>query len=405
MDKKKVGKQKKAVPAEKESKNITRREFLKKIALAGLGLGLGGFLLNKLLSKEDEIPSSVFNNSAPSELWTWSKEGYHYLKLGENVKCQVCPHQCLLKEGDRSVCRNKINKGGVLYTLAYGNPCAVHVDPIEKKPLYHFLPTSLAFSIATAGCNFRCLNCQNWEISQSRPEETQNMDLMPDKVVEGALQSSSKSIAYTYSEPTAFYEYMYDTSKLGREKGLRNVWVTNGYMNKKPLQDLSKYLDGAQVDLKGFREDIYNKLNAGTLEPPLETLKTLKEEGVWFEVSNLVVPTWSDDLDMIKEMCQWLVDNIGVDHPLHFLRFQPQYKLTQLPPTPVDTLENARKIALDSGLKYVYIGNIPNHEAENTYCPTDGRLLIERKGFSVTQNNIQDGACKYCGEKIPGVWA
>ncbi|MDD5111018.1 MAG: AmmeMemoRadiSam system radical SAM enzyme [Candidatus Altiarchaeota archaeon] len=386
-----------------DKKKVSRREFLGKLALAGAGVAAGGYLASRILSGYD-IASSTFNNSAPKELWKWSKEAYHYLKLGENVKCQVCPHQCLLKEGDRSICRNKVNLGGVLYTLAYGNPCSMHLDPIEKKPLYHFLPKSQAYSIATTGCNFRCLNCQNYQISQAQPEDTTNADLMPDKVVDAALSSGSSSIAYTYSEPVAFYEYMYDTAQEARRRGVRNVMVTNGYINTVPLRELAKYLDGVQLDLKGFREESYNKLNGGTLQPPLDSLKTLKEEGVWFEASNLVVPTWSDDLDAIREMSQWLVKNIGTDHPLHFLRFQPQYKLAHLPPTPAETLEKARKIAMDAGLKYVYIGNIPNHEAENTICPKCGKLLIERKGFTVVQSNVSEGACKYCGETIAGVW-
>jgi pyruvate formate lyase activating enzyme len=270
--------------------------------------------------------------------------------------------------------------------------------------LYHFLPTSLAFSIATAGCNFRCLNCQNWEISQSSPEETENLDLMPEKVVDNAISNHCKSIAYTYSEPTAFYEYMYDTSRIARNRGIKNVVVTNGYMNTAPLEDLSACIDAVQLDLKGFSEDSYNRLNAGTLQPPLNYLKTLKEKNVWFEISNLVVPTWSDDLDLIKKMCSWIVENVGVDNPLHFLRFHPQYKLTNLPPTPVEILDKARKIAMDAGLKYVYIGNVPGHEAENTHCPKCGKLLIERTGFSVKQNNISNGSCRYCGESIAGVW-
>lgn len=377
------------------SEKINRREFIKKLTLGAIGLGVSLSILSRLLQEKENDTTG---------LWRWSKEAYHYINLGDKVKCLVCPHQCILGEGDRSFCRNKTNVGGKLYTLAYGNPCAAHVDPIEKKPLYHFLPTSRIYSIATAGCNFRCLNCQNWEISQSSPEETQNMDMMPEDVVNNAITKECVSIAYTYSEPTAFYEYMRDTTEKAKEKNIRNVVVSNGYINKKPMQELARFLDAAQIDLKGFRDETYNKLNSGTLEPVLETLKTIKEADVWLEVSNLIVPTWSDDLNAIEEMSSWLYKNIGADQPLHFLRFSPQYKLTNLPPTPVDTLTKARKIALDSGLKYVYIGNVPGHEAENTYCPRDGRLLIERRGFSVLQNNIVDGACRFCGEEIAGVW-
>ncbi|MEM2955040.1 MAG: AmmeMemoRadiSam system radical SAM enzyme [Candidatus Nanoarchaeia archaeon] len=337
-------------------------------------------------------------------MWKWSKEAYHYTKLGENVQCNVCPNQCILEENERSVCRNKVNKGGKLYTLTYGNPCAVHVDPIEKKPLFHYLPGTLSFSIATAGCPFRCLNCQNWEISQSKPEDTQNIEMFPEDVVRNALNYSCASIAYTYSEPVAFYEYMYDTSKIAKAYGIKNLWITNGSINEESLRDLCKYIDAANVDLKSFKEEIYNKLNGGRLQPILNTLKILKEEKKWFEITNLVIPTYTDDMEMIREMCEWIVRNIGRDYPLHFSRFHPHYKLSHLSPTPVKTLENARKIAKEVGLKFVYIGNVPGHEGANTYCPRCEKILIERKGYSILQNNIENDGCKFCGEKISGVW-
>ncbi|KYK26550.1 radical SAM protein [Euryarchaeota archaeon SM23-78] len=383
-------------------KKISRREFIKKAAIGVGAVCVGAYAISQLL--KSPVESRTFSNDAPAELWKWSKEAYHYTSLGANVQCNVCPNQCFLEYNARSVCRVKVNKQGKLYTLAYGNPCAVHIDPIEKKPLYHFLPSTTAFSIATAGCTFRCLNCQNWQISQAKPEETKNYDLMPEQVVERAASSGCKSIAYTYSEPTAFYEYMYDSSKLARAQGIKNVWITNGSMNKDALLDFCQYLDGANVDLKSFDEDIYNKLNAGRLKPILETLKTLKEQGVWFEITNLIVPTWTDDYDMIKEMSEWIYKNIGPDYPVHFSRFNPMYKLTHLPPTPTTTLEKARQIALDAGIKHVYIGNVPMHSANNTYCSKCGKILIERKGYQVKQNNIESGACKFCGEEVKGVW-
>jgi pyruvate formate lyase activating enzyme len=383
-----------------EKEPLSRRDFLKKVVLAGAGIAVGVYGISYLLKSRSETPIE----GEGSGLWKWSREAYHYLQLGENVKCQVCPNGCILREGGRSVCRNKINYKGVLYTVAYGNPCAVHIDPIEKKPLFHFLPSTTAFSIATAGCNFRCLNCQNWEISQKSPEETYNGELFPEQVVERAEQSGCQSIAYTYSEPTAWYEYMYDTAHVAASRGIRNVWITNGYMNEPPLRDLCQYLDAANVDLKSFREEIYNKLNAGTLEPVLNTLKVLKDEGVWFEVTNLVVPTWTDDMQMVSEMCEWLHQNVGPDYPLHFSRFHPDYKLLNLPPTPHETLKEAREIALDSGLHYVYIGNVPGAEEQNTYCPACEKLIIERKGFVVSEMHVNEGACEFCGQKIEGVW-
>lgn len=381
-------------------KRITRREFIKKGILGLAGLGLGLYTVNKFFRE----PSKVFEGAAPDNLWKWSKETYNYKNLGNNVQCLNCPHQCILKPGDRSFCRNKVNLNGKLYTLAYGNPCAVHVDPIEKKPLYHFLPTTLAFSIAVAGCTFHCLGCQNWAISQVKPEDTQNYDLMPEKVIEAAIHNNCSSIAYTYSEPSAFYEYMLDISRIAKESNIKNLWITNGYLNEKPLKDLCRVLDAANVDLKSFKEEIYNDYCSGNLQPVLNTLKILKEENVWFEVTNLVVPSWTDDLTMIRDMCKWLVKNIGRDYPLHFSRFHPMYKLTHLPSTPVKFLEQARKIALDEGLHYVYIGNVADHEASNTYCPGCEKLIIKRVGYSTDISNLQDSSCKFCGKKIAGVW-
>ena len=230
------------------------------------------------------------------------------------------------------------------------------------------------------------------------------MDLMPIKVIEECLKNNCQSIAYTYSEPIAFYEYVYDTAKLAREKKIKNVLVSNGYINEKPLRDLCKYLDAANINLKSFSDDIYLRLNAGKLQPVLNTLKIMKEENVWLEITNLVVPTWTDDFDMIKRMCDWIVANGLNDYPLHFLRFHPMYKLTQLPSTPVNSLQKAKDIAVKAGCKYVYIGNITDPKALNTYCPKCKSLLIERMGYQIVKNNLQNGKCKSCGEKIAGVW-
>jgi len=389
----------------KKTDGMTRREFLGKAALGAACVGAGGYLVNELLLKKQPAkPASDVIQAAPEELWKWSREAYNYVKLGEEVRCGLCPNACLLQDGQRGTCRVRVNKNGRLYSLVYGNPCSVHVDPIEKKPLFHFLPGTTAFSIATAGCNFRCLNCQNWEISQKAPEETTNVELMPEDVVATALKSGANSIAYTYNEPTVFYEYMLDTSKAARQRGVRNVWVTNGYMNPEPLEELCKVLDAAHVDLKSFRDETYMKLNAGRLQPVLDTLKTLHKNNVWFEVINLVVPTWTDDLDMIGEMSRWLVKNIGPDYPLHISRFFPLYKLTKLPPTPTDFLVKARETAMGEGIHYVYVGNVPELNLEDTICPKCGKTVIGRRGYTVTANNLQDGTCKNCGEKIAGVW-
>lgn len=414
------------VDSVKESENflnrkISRREFIKKGLIGLSGLSLGAYAVSEVFFKgrksvlsigEDKWSNSAnpelahtFKGDAPAELWKWSKETPFQVKLADkNVQCKLCPNECLLEPDDRSICRTRVNKDGTLYSLSYGNPCSVHIDPIEKKPLFHFLPETGVLSIAAAGCNFRCLQCQNWTISQQRPEDVTNFDLMPELVVEAALREKTPSIAYTYSGPIAFYEYMLDTAKLARQQGIKNVWVTQAYMNEKPLRELCKYLDAANVDLKYFNEETYKRISAGRMQTVLDCLKILKEEKVWFEITNLVIPSINDNMDEIREMSRWIVDELGPDYPLHFSRFNPQYKLTHLPATPVETLEEARKIAIEEGVKFVYIGNVPGNEGQNTYCPSDGKICIERKGYTITQNNVENGVCKECGEKIAGVW-
>jgi pyruvate formate lyase activating enzyme len=266
------------------------------------------------------------------------------------------------------------------------------------------MPGTLAYSIATAGCNLACLNCQNWEISQVSPEETRNYELFPDAVVKEAIKAGCPSIAYTYTDPVAYYEYTLDTATIARQQGIKNLLVSAGYINPDPLRRLSKYLDAARIDLKSYSDEIYEMLNAGTLQPVLDAIKILRDEGVWVEIINLVIPTWTDDFDMIKEMCEWIVENDLDMFPLHFSRFQPLHKLTTLPSTPVTTLEKARQIALDAGIKYAYIGNVPGNPAENTYCPGCKKMIVERKGFTILQNNIVNSKCKFCQEKIDGVW-
>lgn len=389
------------------TRSMTRKEFLKT-----LGIGLPAFLcVNPAFgSARDQwngcksVKGRIFSGDAPSRPWKWSREAYHYSSEGNRVQCEVCPNRCILMPGDRSICRSRVNIEGKLYSLAYGNPCAIHMDPIEKKPLNHFYPGTSVFSIATTGCNLRCLNCQNWEISQMRPEEVDFMELFPEDVIKEAQKRSAPSIAYTYSEAVTYYEYVYDTSKRASEAGIKNVLVSNGYINEGPLVELSKYLDSANIDLKSFDDRIYRCLNGGTLQPVLDTLKTLHEEHVWFEITTLVVPTYVDDEDMIRRMCGWILKEIGPDYPLHFSRFAPLYKLTRLHPTPVKTLERLRRIAIEEGLHYVYIGNVPGHEGCHTYCHQCGKLLIERMGYFLRKFNIQNGKCRFCQTAIPGRW-
>ncbi len=389
---------------------FNRRRFLycSSVALCGSAcLGLPVSLAGRVSGGggPDDIRGKVLRGEGPAKLWKWSREGYRYGRLeGGLVQCLICPNRCTLSPGDRSVCRSKVNVDGTLYTLAYGNPCAVHNDPVEKKPLYHFRPQSKVFSLAAAGCNFRCLNCQNWEISQARPEALRFYDLFPAAAVDKAAEIGSVAIAYTYSEAITYYEYMLDTARLARKRGIDNLLISNGYINPEPLETLCEVLDGANINLKAFANNTYRRLNGGTLQPVLETLKTLHRRGIHFEITTLVVPGYVDDDAMIRQMCAWLHDHIGPDHPLHFTRFVPRYKLNRLPPTPVSTLERCRAIAQETGLRYVYVGNVPLHAASHTYCHQCGKKVVERLGYHIGAWHIREGRCEFCQAQIPGRW-
>lgn len=320
------------------------------------------------------------------------------------VQCTLCPFYCFLPEGMRGICRVRMNMGGQLVTLVYGQPVSVHVDPIEKKPVYHMLPGSEIFSISTVGCNLRCHFCQNWEISQAYPEQAKGTLLGPQEVVAEAIRSGCKSIAYTYGEPVVFYEYVLDTAKLAKKKGLRNVLVSGGYITPEPLRELARFFDVIKIDLKGFNEKFYRQVVGGELRFVLNTLLELKKTGVLTEVVNLVVPALNDNMNEIKRMCEWIYTNLGPDTPLFFSRFMPQYKLTNLPPTPIETLEEARETALKTGLHYVYLGNMPGHPGENTYCPQCKRIIIQRRGYAVLDYHLRGTQCAFCGKHIPGIW-
>jgi pyruvate formate lyase activating enzyme len=377
-------------------------------------------------------PTEFPGDAPKGELWErwqergWAREARYVEPAGSNVLCQLCPHECLLEPESRGRCRTRVNKGGKVYTLAYGNPCSLNVDPIEKKPLYHYLPDVKAFSLATAGCQFRCLNCQNWEISQRRPEETKNprgeairmtagrrysraeferLSAFPDDVVALAEATGCRTVAYTYSEPNAYYDYMLDTAKRARAKGLKNLSITCGYIRETPLVELCRYLDAANVNLKSFSEKTYRALNAGSLQPILNTLQTMKKNDVWIEVTNLIVPTYTDKLEEIERMCGWIVEKLGPDQVLHFLRFRPLHKLAQLPATPTQTLVNAREVARRAGLRYVYIGGAPEiKDACTTFCPKCDKPVIERRYMTVTARHMKGECCAGCKTKIAGVF-
>jgi len=346
------------------------------------------------------------------------KEALFYRKLaGKRVRCLLCPFSCLLKPGERGQCRVRVNLGGTLYTLVYGRVLAYHVDPIEKKPLYHFLPASRAYSVATAGCNLRCIFCQNYLLSQAYPEgytyarpsaEVLAMEspvvLSPEDTVREAMRKGCRSIAFTYSEPSVFYEYMLDTARLARKNGIRTVWVTAGYLNKEPLERLCRWLDAANVDLKGFTEEYYRKYCNARLDVVLDTLRLLRRKGVWVEITNLIVPGGNDDPAQIRRMCKWIGKNLGTEVPLHFSRFFPRYKMADSSPTPLRTLETAARIAREEGLKYVYLGNVRSTAGEDTFCPRCGKKIIDRWGYYIKEVRIENGRCAYCGYPIQGVW-
>lgn len=329
----------------------------------------------------------------------------HFTPLeGGEIQCELCPHRCRVSKGRRGLCRVRENRDGKYYSLVYGNPCAVHLDPIEKKPFFHVLPATTSFSLATAGCNFHCKFCQNWEISQAFPEDVYSYDITPEMMVKKAKEMGAHSIAYTYVEPTVFYEYMFDIGLLTKKAGLLNVTHSNGFINPVPLRNWCKVLDAANIDLKGFTEPFYQELCSGQLSPVLQTLQILKQEKVHLEITNLLIPTKNDELSAIKEMCLWIRKELGAETPIHFSRFYPLYKLKNLPPTPISTLERARAVALSAGLEYVYIGNVPGHEAENTFCHKCKKMIIQRTGFMIGKVHLKSGKCEYCGSPIPGIW-
>jgi pyruvate formate lyase activating enzyme len=383
------------------TRRLSRREFL---ATCGKGLFCLALTSAPLFVNREAYPSAKTRVESAWGLIETKLSPYFRPLSGNEVQCQLCPRTCVISSGERGWCEVRENKEGKLYSLVYGNPCALHIDPIEKKPLFHVLPGTPSFSIATAGCNFDCKFCQNWEISQEVPEKTLNFRLPPALVVEIAKENGCPTIASTYVEPTIFFEYMYDISVLAKEKGVLSVCHSNGYINPQPLRDLCQYLAAACIDLKGFTEAFYREMTEGGLQPVLSTIKTLRQHGVHVELVNLIIPTKNDDMEMVRQMCRWIKEEVGPDVPLHFTRFYPLYKLRNLPPTPVETLERARAVALGVGLEYVYIGNVPGHEGENTYCPHCKKQLITRLGYSVLANHVIKGRCQYCGKGIPGIW-
>lgn len=377
---------------------MRRRDFLK-----GTAAGSGWLLTSNSLRTGQ---TGLLATRARAAAGLSRVEARYYDRLPDReIKCRLCPRFCQLGDKERGFCGVRENQNGKYYTMVYGQIASYNLDPIEKKPLFHFLPGAMAFSLATAGCNVACKFCQNWEISQMRPEQVQSRYLPPEAVVETAVHYNCPIVAYTYSEPVIFYEFMYDTSLEARKKGLHNAVITNGFINPEPLAELIKVVEAIKIDLKAFNQDFYTNYVRGQLQPVLDSIKQIASSKVWLEIVYLVIPTLNDKPEEIRQMARWLKTEIGPDYPLHFSRFQPMYLIKNLPPTPISTLERLRDIALEEGLHYVYLGNVPGHPGENTYCPNCGQVVIERYGYTIKKNSLSGNKCRHCHQTIPGVWS
>ena len=320
------------------------------------------------------------------------------------MHCYLCPTNCVIKPENFGDCGARKNIDGKLYSLVYAKPVSIAIDPVEKKPLYHFLPGSYSLSIGTLGCNLHCLHCQNYEISQEKADKLIRKEISPKEIIQAAIKNNCKSISYTYNEPTIFYEYVLETAALARKKGIKNIMVTNGYINKEPLQELYPLIDATNIDLKALDENFYKKVCSVRLKPILESIKEIKRIGTWIELTNLIIPGYNDTNKQIEELVKWIKDNLGTRTPLHFSAFYPTYKLLDAPRTPSETLLKAKNIALKYDLKYIYLGNTSLPDSGNTLCPKCKKLLIARSNFDVYSNNIKNNSCPFCNEKIDGVF-
>lgn len=376
---------------------LNRRSFMACAASAGIAAKLPG------IARAASI--APISDTGSRDEARFTVEARFYEKLpNKKIKCKLCPRECTVGDHERGYCGVRENRGGTYYSLVHSRVCATHVDPVEKKPLFHYLPGSLAFSLATAGCNVNCKFCQNWDISQSRPEQIPADYLPPKRIAELASQWNCPTIAYTYSEPVVFSEYLIDAADAGHQAGIRSIVVSNGYIQREALRDTYGRMDAVKIDLKAFSDSYYQKVVAGQLRPVLDTLVTLRNMGKWTEIVYLVVPTLNDSDDEFSGLARWVKANLGLDVPLHFTQFHPDYLMKNLPITPVRTLERAREIAIAEGLHFVYIGNVPGHPAENTYCPRCRAVLVERVGFEIRKMLVSKGACPHCKQTIAGMW-
>jgi len=362
-------------------------------ALGGCALAAGAV---RLARAQDAEPATA----APEP-----HEAQHWEKLGDNkVRCLLCPRHCEVADRERGTCGVRENRGGEYKTLVWGRCCSEHVDPIEKKPLFHYKPGTSAYSLAAPGCNIECSFCQNWEISQVRPEQIETWERSPAEIAALCAERSIPSVALTYSEPAVWWEYGRDIAAAAKERDVGTVVISNGYIEEQPLREWCEVVSAIKIDFKAFTQRFYRDQCSADLGPVLDTLGRIKDAGVWLELVQLVVPTLNDDETEVRAMSRWIQQRLGPDVPLHFTRFHPMYKLTDLEPTPVATLERCREIAMAEGLHFVYLGNVPRHPGENTCCPRTGEVLIERAGYTILENRLVDGKCPCCGVAVPGVW-
>jgi pyruvate formate lyase activating enzyme len=381
---------------------LSRRTLLK----AGLGAAIGvGYVAGvaKLGSGARPEDSSL---PARGTQDLWRHPASHFEKRPKkHVRCVICPNHCLVARGGRGRCETRENSDGEYYTLVYGRAASVNIDPIEKKPLFHVLPGSPILSFATAGCNLECKNCQNWRLSQARPEALRAIHLPPTRLVEAAQEHGCSLIAGTYNEPTVFFEYLRDVAMEGNKRGLRTAMVSSGYIEKTPMLELCQELAAIKIDLKSMSDSFYRTNSEGSLQPVLDSIERVKSQGVWLEIVYLVIPTLNDSEKEITNLARWIKTHVGADTPLHFSRFHPAYRLTRLPPTPYETLDRCHEIARAEGLHYVYVGNVPGTPAQNTLCPKCGRELIRRQHFRIAENHVKQGRCEFCQQAIPGIWS
>ncbi len=387
---------------------INRRELFKKTGSGLCFLGMAGLLgcapespdsedaLEKE-KKQNQKGKKGLVNPTPSPWFTTLEKG--------QVRCELCPKECELEEGERGACRVRENREGKGYTLAYGNPALLQEDPVERKPFFHVVPGSRALSISTAGCNLECKFCEVWDMALENPEDVYAYNMPPERVMQYARDAGVRSVSYAFGEPVIFYEYMEDVAELAKEAGMLNLMHTAGYIKPGPLQKILDKMDAVNVDLKGFDPSFYREVVGGELEHVLEALQLIREKDVFLEITNILIPTLNDDMEQIKEMCRWIAQELGPRVPLHFARFYPLYRLSDLPRTPASTLDKAREAAFEAGLEYVYVAGVSEHEGENTFCPQCGEKIIKRIGFVIEELHVENNRCAYCGREIPGIWS